>query len=138
MSVSTEELIAINGLLIEREGAFARVSEIEQSINRLLGDEYPFDAPEAVPPSAFKRKALKQKRITEAKAPDAPKIRRLKAGECAYRFTWSEKDGVHVREATELRPIEALIKQPLPGTKLLKVETLDLDSAVVDCLYDQA
>ncbi len=137
MSVSTEELIAINGLLIEREGAYARVGEIEQSINRILGGEYPFDTPEAIPPSAYKRKKVKKTPRAAQKTANAPiKLRRLKAGECAYRLTWSEKGEPQTSEATELRAIEKLIKQPLPGMKLLKVETLDADAAVVESIYD--
>ncbi|MFQ3225941.1 MAG: hypothetical protein ACI8Z5_002210, partial [Lentimonas sp.] len=37
MPASTEELIAINSLLIEREAEFARVHSIEAQISQLLG-----------------------------------------------------------------------------------------------------
>ncbi|ADE55351.1 hypothetical protein [Coraliomargarita akajimensis] len=138
MSVPTEDLIAINGLLIEREGAFARVSDIEQSINQLLGDDYPFAAPEHVPPSRQKRKVVKGKKSSKAKKQTAPKIRRLLSGEHAYRLTWSEHGNTHTSTATDVRSIESLIKQPLQGMRLLKVETLDLDSAVLECIYERA
>ena len=138
MSVSPEELIAINSLLIEREEAYARVAEIEQSICHLLGADFPFEPPRAIPSSAHKRKASKKRRAASKKAQGPPKIRRLKPGECAYRFTWSEKEHVQVREATELRAIETFIKHPTSGNKLLKVETLDIDSEVVDCIFNLA
>lgn len=136
MSISTEELIAINGLLIEREGAFARVGDIEQSINQLLGADYPFETPEAIPPSRQKRKPVKRAKAAKAKVVGPPKLRRLKPGECAYRFTWQNKSGTHSSEATDLKAADALVKHPLPGTKLAKVETLDLEATVVECIYE--
>ena len=51
MLVSSEERIAINSLLIEREAAYARVSQIEESIHHLLDAHYPFPTPKSLPPS---------------------------------------------------------------------------------------
>ena len=133
MSASTEELIAINSLLIEREAEFARVHSIETQISELLGAEYPFDPPEVIVPSTIKKKASKAKRTAKA----APlKIRRLAAGEVAYRFTWIDKSQTVTNEVTELKSVDALINDALPGMKLLKVETLDFDSATIETLYE--
>jgi hypothetical protein len=133
MSASTEELIAINSLLIEREAEFARVHSIEAEISALLGAEYPFDPPAVTIPSTIKKKASKAKRAAKA----APiKIRRLVAGEVAYRFTWIDKGQTVTNELTELKAVDALINDSLPGMKLLKVETLDFDSATLETLYE--
>ena len=133
MSVSTEELIAINSLLIEREAEFARVHSIEAQIAALLDAEYPFNPPEVLIPSTIKKKASKAKR--DAKATPI-KIRRLAEGEIAYRFTWIDKGQTVINELTDLKAVNELIHDSLPGMKLLKVETLDFDSAIVQTLYE--
>jgi len=133
MSASTEELIAINSLLIEREAEFARVHSIEAQISELLGAEYPFDPPEVIVPSTIKKKPTKAKKAAKAKP---LKVRRLASGEVGYRFTWIDKGQTVTNELTELKAVDALIQDALPGMKLLKVETLDFDSATVETLYD--
>ena len=133
MSASTEELIAINSLLIEREAEFARVHSIEEQISALLGAEYPFDPPEVTIPSTIKKKASKAKRA----AKEVPiKVRRLADDEVAYRFTWIDKGQTVSNELTDLKAVDALINDALPGMKLLKVETLNFDSATVQVLYE--
>ena len=58
------------------------------------------------------------------------------AGEVAYRFTWIDKSQTVTNEVTELKSVDALINDALPGMKLLKVETLDFDSATIETLYE--
>jgi hypothetical protein len=133
MPASTEELIAINSLLIEREAEFARVHSIEAQISQLLGAEYPFDPPEVIVPSTTRKKPVKASRAAKV----APiKLRRLVQGEIAYRFTWIDKGQTVTNELTELKAVDALINDALPGMKLLKVETLDFDSATVERLHE--
>lgn len=134
MSISTEELIAINGLLIEREGAYARVSNIEQDIEKILGGEYPFPTPEAVPPSHHKRKPNKKPK-TKATKKAHPKLRRLKTGEYAYQITWLENGTQNQQTILQPAAIDTLIKDPLPNCKLLHVATLDANSQVVEQIY---
>ena len=133
MSASTEELIAINSLLIEREAEFARVHSIEAQISELLGAPYPLEPPEVVVPSTIKKKATKATRAAKVKP---LKVRRLAEGEVAYRFTWIDKGQTVVNELTELKAVDTLIHDALPGMKLLKVETLDLDSNTVELLHE--
>ncbi|MGB0415531.1 MAG: hypothetical protein ACPGKS_01645 [Coraliomargarita sp.] len=136
MPASTEDLIAINGLLIEREAKYARVGEIEASINQLLDGDYPFPPPEHIPPSTRKRKAPKRKKAAATKATPGPKLRRLRTGEFAYRIHWRNSDGTESQsEITEFKAIDTLIKSLQPGAKPLQIETLDLENEVVDCLY---
>ena len=122
MSASTEELIAINSLLIEREAEFARVHSMEAQISALLGAEYPFAPPEVTIPSTIKKKASKAK---HAPKKAAIKLRRLALGEVAYRIT----------EVTDLKAVTPLIHDGLPGMQLLTVETLNFDSTPVESLY---
>jgi hypothetical protein len=133
MPASTEELIAINSLLIEREAEFARVHLIEAQISSLLGAQYPFEPPKVTVPSTIKKKAKKTTRATKV----APiKVRRLASDEIAYRFTWIDRGQTIISELTELKTVSTLISDPLPGMKLLKIETLNFDSEVVQTLHD--
>lgn len=132
MSASTEELIAINSLLIEREAEFARVHSMEAQISALLGAEYPFAPPEVTIPSTIKKKASKAK---HAPKKAAIKLRRLALGEVAYRITWIDKGQTVTNEVTDLKAVAPLIHDSLPGMQLLTVETLNFDSTPVECLY---
>jgi hypothetical protein len=102
MSASTEELIAINSLLIEREAEFARVHSMEAQISALLGAEYPFEPPEVTIPSTIKKKVGKAKRAPKQAA---LKLRRLGPGEVAYRITWIDKGQRVTNEVTELKAV---------------------------------
>ena len=134
MSISTEELIAINGLLIEREGAYARVGNIEQSINQLLGGDYPFPAPETIPTSTQKRKA--KKKTAKAAKPKGPlKLRRLRNPEVAYRIHTLEHNEPKQGESQDLKPLDAIITGTISGIRLSKVETVNNRGEVVEILY---
>ena len=133
MSASPEELIAINRLLIEREAELARVHIAESRINALLGADYPFEAPRVDLPSSLRRKVSKLKK---AKAKTAKvKPRRLNEGEVAYRVTWEAKGQTTEQTASELKQVDALLEEPLPGMRLLKIETVDLDGQLVETLF---
>jgi hypothetical protein len=132
MSASTEELIAINSLLIEREAEFARVHSMEAQISALLGAEYPFEPPEVTIPSTIKKKVGKAKRAPKQAA---LKLRRLAPGEVAYRITWIDKGQRVTNEVTELKAVAPLIHDSLPGMRLLTVETLNFESTAVATLY---
>ncbi len=134
MSASPEELIAINSLLIEREAAFARVHTVENRINELLGASYPFEAPAVELPSTLKKKATKTKK-TKATM-NRIKPRRLNEDEVAYRLTWIDKGQTIEQNATELKQLHGLLEETLPGMKLLKIETLDLHSQVLEVIFE--
>jgi hypothetical protein len=133
MSASPEELIAINGLLIEREGEFARVHTLESQINALLGDSYPFDPPVTTVPSTIKKKVVKPKKAVSKTKPF--KARRLNHSEVAYRMTWHDSGQETERTATDLRGLDTLIQESLPGMKLLKIETVDLSGNSVEKIF---
>lgn len=134
MSASPEELIAINGLLIKREAAFARVHTAESQINELLGGAYPFEAPQVELPSSIKKKVSKSKK---AKAQvTSVKPRRLNEGEIAYRLTWIDRGQTHEENCTGLKQVTALLEDALPEMKLIKIETVDIQENVVDTVFE--
>jgi len=135
MSASPEELIAINNLLIEREAELARVHTSESRINALLDGDYPFEAPEVFLPSSQKVKVVKKTKQVKAKITPL-KPRRLNEGEAAYRIHWEEKDKVMEQTATELKQVQALLQKPLPGMKLLKIETVDLHGRTAEIIFE--
>jgi len=134
MSASPEELIAINSLLIEREAELARVHTAESRINELLGTAYPFEAPGVTLPSSIKKKTTKPKKA-QAKTV-ALKPRRLDIGEVAYRITWTEKGQTIEQNATELKHLNVLLQETLPGMKLLKIETVNLNGQGIEILFE--
>jgi hypothetical protein len=137
MPASTEELIAINCLLIEREAEFARVHTLESEISALLGATYPFSPPTVVLPSTIKKKASTGKvKVQLEKQADPPiKIRRLVANEAAYRLTWLDKGQIVTNEVIDLRAVDGLIQDSLPALKLVQVETLDLAAKSIAVLF---
>ena len=135
MPLSTEERIATNGLLIEREAAYAHVAGLEAQINQLLEGGYPFSAPKATPPSLLKRKAPKNAKPKKQPTSKPIKLRRLKDDECAYQYTWSERGIEHVATAIDARKIEVFVKNPLEGVSILKIDALDIDGKEISLLY---
>ena len=134
MPASTEELIAINSLLIEREAAFAQVHTLESQINQLFGDHYPFEAPGLELPSWNKQKKVKSQKQEKPKDRTI-KLRRLEDPEVAYRVTWIDKSETTSKEITDIRSVNTLIQDGLPGLKLVRIETVDLNSETVKGLY---
>lgn len=136
MPLSIDERIATNGLLMEREAAYARVSEIEGAINQLLQGEYPFPVPDSVPPSCMKRKPPKAQRGTKApRKKPAIKLRRLKETEVAYRYSWLENGEEKEATTIESRLIDTFVKSPPEGVRILKIDTIDIDGNLVESLY---
>lgn len=135
MPASTEELIAINSLLIQREAAFARVHELEQKIDQLLGDNYPFEAPSVALPSALKKKPAKANKAERKAAPFKP--RRLNENEVGYRISSQDRGQNTQQELTDLRLIEALLAETLPDMKILKIETIDLAGTAIETLFPE-
>jgi hypothetical protein len=106
----------------------------ESRINALLGADYPFEAPGVDLPSSIRKKATK---VKKAKAKTARvKPRRLTGGEVAYRITWETKGQTTDQTTTELKQIDALLEEPLPGMKLLKIDTLDLSGQSIETLFE--
>lgn len=135
MPVSTEELIAINSLLIEREAAFARVHELEATINQRLGVKYPFPAPTVALPALVKKKPFKTKK--QQNKTTVFKARRLLANEVGYRISSLERGQISQQELTDLRLINPLLQENLPDCKLITIETINLTGQVIDTLFPQ-
>jgi hypothetical protein len=132
-AASPAELITINSLLIERDAAFARVHTLESQISELLGEAFPFEAPNLTLPSTLKRKPSKPpKAKRQAKA---LKPRRLNEGEAAYRITYIEKGQTSENTVTDLRGLEPLFAESLFDMQLLKIETIDFQSQTIATLF---
>jgi len=136
MSQSTEERIAIDGLLIKREADYARVFEIETEINELLGADYPFPAPDFIPLSKQKRKRPKSSKALKSSNQEKPlKLRRLKPEECAYRYTWLEHGKQNEAEALSPTTVIQFLKDPPTGVKLLSVQTINYNGEPLETLH---
>jgi len=133
MPVSTEELIAINSLLIEREAALARVHGLEATINQRLGAKYPFPAPTVALPASVIKKPFKTKKPQNKTT--LFKARRLLANEAGYRISTLERGQVNRQELTDLRLVNPLLQENLPDCKLITIETINLTGQVIDTLF---
>jgi len=77
-----------------------------------------------------------RKKAASNKAKSEPKLRRLRTGEFAYRIQWQQSSGEQTQsEVTEFKAIETLVKSPPSGAQLIKIETLDLNGQVAECIY---
>ena len=135
MSMSLDELIAINGLLIERETAYAGVSSLEDEVSKILGQAFPFQKPLAELPSTKKAKAKRGAKRAKKKGP--PKIRKLRAGEIAYRVHTLQNGDRLIEDLPDFRPFEHLLLSPLPNLQIQKVEILDESRKPSALLYER-
>lgn len=129
--MTPEQQIQINELLLHREEAFARIYDIEQEINALLGAAYPFTVPQL--PSHTKPKKKRAKKKTSKLI----KLRTLEANESAYKIVY-EQDGQTMTEThTQLAAVEQLLQ--LQATTLIVSEIFAIDSTgdVVSVLYQK-
>ena len=133
--MSVDELIAINGLLIERETELAGVSAMEHQVTKILGQPYPFDDLSASLPSKRKSKAIRGAKRPKLKAP--PKARRLRANESAYRVYSLQNGKAVIDEISDFRPFEHLLQNPLPSLQITKVETLDANRSTAEILFER-
>ncbi|MBC2604937.1 hypothetical protein H5P27_02665 [Pelagicoccus albus] len=132
--MSIDELVAVNSLLIERETCLADLSHIETTISDILGQEYPFELPAATLPSTQKGKRVKAPKKKKAKA--APKIRRLKEPEIAYRVVLQENGENLTHDLLDFSPFLDLIATPLPNHRIQSVATLGPTFEVVESLFE--
>lgn len=135
MPLSTEERIATNGLLIEREAEYARVAGIEAQINQLLQGEYPLPVPDSIPPSCMKRKAPKAAKAKKEAKPKPIKLRRLSEEEYAYRYRWTERGADHEATTIDARWIDGFVKSPPEGVRILGIDTIDIEGASIEMIY---
>ncbi len=135
--------IRIHALLLEREGCFLRVHELEQAAAAILGEPYPFAQPPL--PSNQRRKGKgKAKRKAagagRAAAEERVRLRKLEAGEAAYRVTYREGEVAARREETLPAPEALQTMLAAQGERLTveRIETLDAAGEVQAVLFEQS
>lgn len=117
-----DKTIQINQMLMEREECFCDVYALEQKINSILGEKYPFDLPSTLP-SLQRRK--KMKRAAALRPPKAVRLRKLdEEAETAYRIDYLDHDVQKMEIHTDVRLLNLLVSTPLPAVTVLRVETV--------------
>ena len=137
MPSSGKRTVAVNRLLIEREGVYARVHQIEASINSLLTDTaYPFPLPGVVPISLQKKRPSKKSTV---KIPTKPiKLRRLTDGEVAYAIKYTtRRDGQKSITLLDTVTAQEFVHSSGDSQNIEQVATVDIDSEPVEILYQQ-
>ena len=124
--MATVQQIRLNQLLLEREARFVRIYACEQAAAKLLGEPYPFQRPVLPSDQRGKRKAA-------AKAGGAGRdlLRRLEAGETAYRVLYQHFGREATEEHDDVEALRVLRASQTPQLQVQRVETIDAAGAVV-------
>jgi hypothetical protein len=130
--------IQINQLLIEREDALIALHDIEQQINDLLGQPYPFDLPPALP----SRQSRKTASRANSRGAAPLRLRKLDPDtETAYRICYTDQQSTKTEIHTDARPLSLLLNTPLPHITIHRIETVraadDNQWEQVDQLFEE-
>ena len=120
---AAESQIRINTLLLEREALFLRVHDLEQAVDAIFGEPFPFTRPAL--PSDHRSKKPGKKAKPAAAAPAALKLRKLEAPETAYRVTYRQGDQVHTEEHDTPDALHTLLAAQGRQLEVRSIETLD-------------
>jgi hypothetical protein len=137
MEISTQQRIELEHLLLQREGAYARVHQAEAEITKIFGEEYPLPPPpeDVVTGPIPKKKARKSRATAKKKA--VPKIRPLDEDESAYRIGFlqegSEVSEIHV----DRKAIQNLFKTGAAAQIVLWVDVLDEAEDIAERIYER-
>ena len=127
--------IRINALLLEREGCFLRVHELEQAAAAILGEPYPFVQPPL--PSNRTKKAKRKGKTSAGQTSGSPRLRKLEDGEAAYRVTYVE-GGERRREVYPgADALQTLLAAQGARLTVERVETIDSSGEVRATLHEQ-
>lgn len=132
--MTTEKKIRVNALLLEREALWVRIHACEQAAARLLGEPYPFERPGLPADQRVKRRAGPAKGGAAARDP----LRRLEAGETAFRVTYRNFGREVVEEHGEVDALRVLLASPTAQLQVLRVETIDAAGACRAILVESA
>lgn len=129
--------IQIQALLMEREDGLLEIAKIEQKINAVLGQVYPFD-PSIGLPSTLRRKKPKSKRGAAAHAP--VKIRPLDPEtEVAYRIRYQQDQEEFVEIHLDGKALARFLHAAPSSIQTHTIETVrqevDLSWTCVHLLY---
>ena len=137
MDISTQQRIELEHLLLQREGAYARVHQAEAEIHKIFGEEFPLPPPpEDVATGPVTKKKTRKKRVA-AKKKAVPKIRTLDPDESAYRIIFLQ-EGSEVEEVhTDRKAIQNLFKTGAADEAVVRIETLDASGSTVEPIYER-
>ncbi len=123
--MSADSQIRINALLLEREGLFVRIHEIERAASALLGEPYPFTRPALPSDQRVKRKA-------PARGAQAAKdkLRKLEPDEVAYRVTYLQQGQTRIETHDSLDALRTLLAAQGAQLQVQTIETLAATGAV--------
>ena len=125
--------LRINALLLEREGAFLRVHELEQAAAAILGEPYPFAQP-PLPSNLPKRRKVRSRKA-KAVATGAVKLRRLEAGESAYRVRYRAGDELREEAYPAAEALQTLLAAQGARLVVERIETVDAAGVVRATLH---
>lgn len=136
MALNTQQRLVVENLLLQREALYARVYAIEQQINALLGDEYPFPEPPE-PVAVGAPKAQKAKKKAKATTPAAPKLRPLEGPETAYRVQFQQASTQPPEVHVDRKSLQALLQSDTGLSMIAAIETLDAEGETVERIYEK-
>ncbi|MCC5787997.1 MAG: hypothetical protein JJT75_00035 [Opitutales bacterium] len=141
MSASPQDTLHSDRLLLRRELLFAQVAQIEETIEDILGETYPFPEPPDLP-SRQKRRAKKAASRKKAKGSSAGKgaaavrLRPLQDGEAGYCLIWRQEDGEERRDWLEDgAPLASILKYPSGNLQPIRIETVDKEGKCLEILW---
>jgi hypothetical protein len=117
-----DQQIRVNTLLLEREGLFVRVHELEQRIEALLGGPYPFERPRLPSDQKTKRKGAAPRAEKSAGHPTELKP---EPGEERYRIHYRHGSQAFTEEHVNLKALERLLASQSSVLQVLRIEALD-------------
>jgi hypothetical protein len=132
--VTIAQKIRLNALLLEREALFVRIHACEQAAAGLLGGPYPFGRPSLPSDQRVKRKAGAVRGGAGARDP----LRRLEAGETAFRVTYQQGGHEVVETHAEVEALRALLAGQTSQLQVRRVETIDAAGAIRATLVESA
>lgn len=118
---AAESQIRINTLLLEREALFVHVHKLEGAIDRIFGETFPYTRP---PLPSDKRSKKKHKAKAKA-AKTAIKLRKLDAGESAYRLIYQQGGVTLTEQHDNPDALNTLLAAQGDHLKVRSIETLD-------------
>lgn len=129
--MNVDRQIQLNGLLLEREAAWVRVHAAEQAVAALLGEPYPWTRPVLPSDQRGRRKAAGGARTASG---PRERLRKLEAGEVAYRVTYRQFDQDLSEVHAEPEALRTLLAAQGMQLAVGRIETLDAAGTVVAVL----
>lgn len=137
----------IDRLLLRRELLFSQVAQIEENIEDILGQPYPFPEPPELPSSQKRRRAGKRKsgsggrpnNFGRAGSEPSVNLRGLGEGEAGYAVIWLSEEQKESCEIVSDGPlIEKSLSRPSASLQIIRVETVDKEGERVEVLWESA